>query len=999
MDDRARRNTQVLELRVHGIANAPPAVMLEVDPTDVRRRIGDDLGSFWVRKNEEPDPKTGIASTEAYSWGALARTGGTALALIGRAFVHIGWLFILPFGICNLAYWTRDIPGQKQDSEGWRGGDGAALLRLFALVLTLIYAAAFMTVAVDLVGVQCFDGKTVCAVLPSWLDGLNGLDRDGRAALLSLVPVAAMLLIYLIARSGRVHWEPNLNAFAERFLGTPTEESVAPRQPEKPVTRPLLATRGFWTRARAGATSERLHFAGTIALVVFLLCWDGVFQPLGGSCADPDRFVSLGCLGDAIAAGGSIASTFWIGVAAMLILAGVVIGIISASASRSVNGDIAKRAIAAVLLALACAAYVAYLVIALWPAGPAASAEASTVTGGPFLGLIVTPTTLLTVALGLAFIGGAWGTHASRVLSVTLVSLAGLAFAVTGWAPDFGWALTLGGILLLLIHFGSLVGADVSRRRHPKAQHRTFRGEEQPPPRLFAGDLSVVGWRGFGAMVGMLAALLVAMIISSLLVLGVMGWLGPAPSGAVAGGRRTPATELLGPLVPPVAYGRFAVVLTVIVIVMGLLIAIVLLPKLAVMPKFTVPVLDPPEVPGTDTPYGGVVTPSAGYAEREGSEQPGPVRRILTVRRRSQLLHRGEILLTWLASLSALGFLVFASPWGYEAIAGWIPDEIRHGIREASIAVLVTVSLAAVAAVVAHASTTTERPLALFWDIMCFFPRAGHPFGPPCYSERTVPELSGRIRAWLTDDADGNGAVRDDRAVVIAAWSMGGPVAVSAIFALTDNVAREHTDTMRSIALLTYGTQLRAFFSRFFPSVLGPDDLGIEGVLGPSLFLRDPWKRQVKREWPDVFEGAGSDSSSRGTTGRTTAATGVPASSADGKTATAEEEEPEQVRAFTLRSLLGGGDRPAVDEHVRWASLWRRTDPLGFPVQGYRANPIDRGAVERAATTYLWQVAAHGDYPGTAQYAAARKALVDRLKAVPDLERSEPEQADRGAQR
>ncbi|HEU4758143.1 MAG TPA: hypothetical protein VFS72_15835, partial [Agromyces sp.] len=98
--------------------------------------------------------------------------------MIQRVLVHIGWLFILPFGLCNLAYWVRPIPEQDPErTDRWRGGPGAATLRLFALVLTLIYVAAFMSVAVDLVAVQCFAGGAVCETLPTFLDGLREWPR------------------------------------------------------------------------------------------------------------------------------------------------------------------------------------------------------------------------------------------------------------------------------------------------------------------------------------------------------------------------------------------------------------------------------------------------------------------------------------------------------------------------------------------------------------------------------------------------------------------------------------------------------------------------------------------------------------------------------------------------------------------------------------------------------------------------------------------------------
>ena len=146
---------RVLEVRVHGIANAPPADMLLTEPDGVVKAEGDALGSFWERKGgDTAKPASGLAEhrVEAYSWGNQARTGGSALALIGRAFVHLGWLFILPFALCNLAYWSRrSIPGPtehfvRSKEHGttekppvWAGGHGATWIRIFALLQTLFY--------------------------------------------------------------------------------------------------------------------------------------------------------------------------------------------------------------------------------------------------------------------------------------------------------------------------------------------------------------------------------------------------------------------------------------------------------------------------------------------------------------------------------------------------------------------------------------------------------------------------------------------------------------------------------------------------------------------------------------------------------------------------------------------------------------------------------------------------------------------------------------------
>jgi hypothetical protein len=941
----------VLELRVHGIANSPPAEMLEAPRDDVVRAEGDEIGSFWRRR-------TGLDETlgrfrivrEAYSWGLLVRTGGGALAAIGRVLVHLGWLLVLPFALCNLAYWTRRIKSPSSPAAlEWHGSRGASLLRLFALVLTLVYVAAFTSVAVDLVAVQCFrDGKRVCAVLPSWLDGLLLIDRDARSALFGILPIAAMLLIYLIARRGRVTYEANIRQYANQIgqtaSGLPGAADVASPKP------PLLATRGFWGLARVGQTSERLHFAASIALVLLLLCWDSLNQSLVRDARSDDAcwgeegavtcFVRvLGGNGFALA-GVIVAAVLLVGTAVFVMLASSTIkppdpwtggtseafeAYLREHADKVVRRQAWQRVAAAIILATAVAAYVGWFAVAFAPVTPPPPSDPDPRS----LGLIAAPNLLVALALVLAFAGAAWGRGLSRGVSIPLL-LASFGFLVVSFFVEVELASILAGIagVLLVVY---LVVVFVKR-----------------------GD-PLQAWSGFGPTVVMLLALFASMFLSSLLVLGVASWLStPADPGKVEDIWRIPAPPGDLRLDVPDAYERFAVLLTATVIATLLVIVSALARNLVTFALYLLPSLDVGGGDGDpDRNVAGVSQPTPPPYPLRARQLEGRERKIVAARRSSSLLHRGEPLFGWLAGFAAVALLAIVSPTLGDAIRGATPDPVEGGIQSAASMVLVLVALSIVAAVAAHAASSAERPIALFWDVVCFFPRAGHPFAPPCYAERTVPELRDRVLDWLKPSTTTKEPAAHPRRVVLAVHSMGATIATAAILSMrgesvpadaSDSGSRQIRATDR-VALLSYGIQLRPYFSRFFPSVFGPEVLGVPGTHGPSLFRMDPWSRQVVEDWKDPMPAV-------------------------------------QLDAWTLTETLGA----TPEMGPRWRSLWRRTDYLGFPVFSYRrpGNPVDRGASERAPLTYLWKIARHNDYLGTLQYSGARQELLNDLAGAPD---------------
>lgn len=202
------RGPHILELRIHGIANTPPEIMLGVPREEIVSVAGDELGGFWTyKKAPVSDPEAGDRNTpqartddpdrirtEAYSWGNMVRSGGSLGSAIISIFVQIGWLLTLPFAFCNVAYWTRRISRKTDGDREWLTGPGAGTIRLFALGLTLLLTSALATVALDLVGTQCFRANGMCAGLPEIFQILprDAHGRPLRLALLSLGVLAAM---------------------------------------------------------------------------------------------------------------------------------------------------------------------------------------------------------------------------------------------------------------------------------------------------------------------------------------------------------------------------------------------------------------------------------------------------------------------------------------------------------------------------------------------------------------------------------------------------------------------------------------------------------------------------------------------------------------------------------------------------------------------------------------------------------------------------------------
>ncbi|WP_249380771.1 hypothetical protein [Actinotalea sp. K2] len=838
---------RVLELRIHGVDNAAPHTTLDLGARDVERVAGDELGSFW-RPTRRALLRTGPdhpghvppgVIREVYSWGGLSRTtplAGTgaptpAQALVG-GFVRLGWALMLPFGLLNVAFWSRRLePGGQ--ASGWQDGVGAAATRLFALLLTLLLVSTVGVVALDLLATQCFaGGQLACERVPGGLEALASATHGQRLAVAGLVPVAVLGLVALLSMVSRTRYE--------QLVTVPSGGGAR--------SQPPLATHGFWSSACLTAATARLHLAGGLFLVVLSTAWHQVVVAVHGCTAGAVLVCGVGVL--------SSPSAVPFGLTAALALAGLlVVGVVVASRASchlARPGGAGARGVerrASVVLAfgsLLIVAQTVLLVVVPHDVGDTALQGSAGV-----------PVVLTVAMLGIAVPALRWRGRAGRRHE-----------AWGGRAPGVVLILALGSALAL----SSLVvvaAGDWLNGRRP-AGDLARQGDSLlvvPPVLLWFGVAALVALVGVGAVVGVAAARTARTLEPA----GSLVDAGAGPAAGRKGARGTASSRFLGRAGAGAALGRARrsaalahraePLLGVLALAVGLSVVVALALAATVG-------------------QGGDGRPLAGVADRAvaGASLPGQV----------------------------VGVLVDVALWSVGAVAALVAVSLVGGVMIAR-----------------------NRPLGVVWDIVCVLPRAGHPFGPPCYAERAVPELVHRYDAALRE---GSGSGR----VVVSAHSMGAVLAVASVIAARVELGAA---AVRRLALLTYGTQLGPWAGRLLPELVGPAATGAAPVRGARLFAPDPWTDL------DVARGRP-------------------------RAVTASDD-----RTWTLVGLLSGR------AGLRWVNLWRRTDPLGLPVEprctdapGVRG--VDRAAEEVETSGYLPVVAGHGGYPRTAAYRTAMEDLL-----------------------
>lgn len=932
----------LLELRIHGIRNTPPAEMLCAPPESVERSRGDAFGNFWTLKNPvisedvltaSPESVPPGVHREAYSWGTLNRFNpagpGRLFGRLGQVFTQVAWTLLLPFGLCNVAYWSRELPvpdgsthpARRARKAGWIHGNGSASIRLFALVLTLLYVAAFASVSYDLVGTQCFrDARQICSQLPGFLDVLSGWGRGQRLAVLSLPPVAAVLLLYFVSRRSRVAYEENV--YTKELMGIPVNPDEGSLGAP---TAPMLATKGFWRHALLSSVTERLHLAASLTFLAGILAWDGLFA--GNAACHSLSLQTLGCFIPPSNPGPLL--SYVVVCAAIALLAFIALRTVMGSeaspdiAAKQFGHGKRRRILAGVLLT---ASVLLFTVSAIRMASfnPAAGDFI------PFQALQTTPTTLVAVLLVISLSALGWRRGLKSRYTVPLLTAMAasllLMSAGEGLNQAFLFAGFSGALFLALL---------VLVRR---------------------GETRYQAWRGCGPGVLLLLASGTAMILSSLLVVGTAVYLKqPLYKGTENGLWRTAVDRKAAESQPqnimiPATYLEFGVILTCVAVAMAVVLAAVVGAHLTIAPRsLTTPVPEPPKFKPELADYGSGKPTKAKPPFKDAAEKL-----VIYRRRQAALAHRGEPVLAILSVLLAAGIALTLS--ASTARSGnapnyWsLPVPFDAHAETLAIFILGSVAAAALGTILVGSLAPSERPAALLWDLICFLPRAGHPFGPPCYADRVVPEITDRVQEWLSaedlgEQVQGKGEMQKRR-VVLSAHSLGAVLAVAVIFSL-DNQWQNPS----KLGLITYGTQLRPYFGRFFPELLGPCALGNRHCKAPSLVSPDPWIRQIKDDFTSRYW-------------------------MNNDPARAPESD---VRTLTkVLTPRKSPSNPSPDP--AWINLWRRTDFLGFPVYSYAENRIDRGADELQEHSYMLEAATHGGYPYSKAYRGRLEELIKRMQ-------------------
>ncbi|OZV82407.1 hypothetical protein CA850_08980 [Micromonospora echinospora] len=752
---------RVLELRVHGVSNTPPDELLGLLPEPGEPApqpwlvAGDDVTGFYRHPRADPDEPVTV---EAYSWGRLTSGARTA-----RDVERALWTVLLPFTLANVALHARpEIPADP-DRERWSGRAGVAgwLIRLFCLSLTGTLVLAATGVGVDLIGWQCVDRSCLRRVPGPWeFLGHGWWSEDAHALAVGLlVPLA------LIALVGLLSWR-TYQYEAEMPVGPGVVPPVG-----VPMVNPLQDPT-FWCGEGQLRRAAVLHLCtGTaVAAAVPLGAVLVMDPPAGPRAALAGLTVILLVLPVAVAVvalgrpyltrrGGRTP----LGPYSALVVVSTLGGLAGTFALLLLPDGPAGIPLAELRPPRGCAAA---------PAAPGCRADHSLPGYDELIAGWGVGQLFLLVAIGTVSRSGRRALVAPAGAALALV--AGVAWW-SGWLP--GLPATPEGLALWML-VGPAIAVAGTGLLLPRAT------PVDPPEAGHAG----LAWGGRGPM-----------LIAGL------GWLLAVAycTGAVywVGNRLNPADRLA--VVPPVpvtwaglVFGGSLLVVLATAVHAGVLFARLRRREYARLSR-----------PG----------------HRLSAHDLRRCRDVSTFRALHRLVGEHAIpLVGW----GGTALLVLAALGCVAALSGVHP----HGMSDSGWSVLVDGAtdagdrllgwlpvLVATLGLLVYRNDTVRRSVGVLWDVGTFWPRTAHPFAPPSYAERAVPELQTRTAGLLALPEDDPRRVAG---IILSGHSQGAVICAAVLLQLPARWRRR-------VRFFSYGCQLTRLYGRVFPAYFGPRRLPV----------------------------------------------------------------------------------------------------------------------------------------------------------------------------
>ncbi|VXC04332.1 hypothetical protein [Aeromicrobium sp. 9AM] len=231
-----------VELRVHGVSGTPPESLLA--HPHVAQTDGGGASRFFSAVDSDGAilPGKDGQALEAYHWGHY--TSGTSWQAL--------WLLLVPFGLINAAQFMVPAPASRPQRSVNAQAAASALLRLLALLLTLLLVFAVGLTLMDLVAWR-------------WAPSSRQLASWNPSAVLMLATLFTAAVVVGLWLLGRI-----TATSAPNITGGMTPEEARARAEKRGTP---LADPYFYQGTSDSPILSRLHLAAALLLVAAMARW------------------------------------------------------------------------------------------------------------------------------------------------------------------------------------------------------------------------------------------------------------------------------------------------------------------------------------------------------------------------------------------------------------------------------------------------------------------------------------------------------------------------------------------------------------------------------------------------------------------------------------------------------------------------------------------------------------------------------------------------------